>query len=637
GVAETSDDVTIPAAFFVNNLQASQHLELAGLPVTQATETNAQGQKIETPSSLWGEDGGKLVVYSQQVGVTRVQYAVENNASVLPLLVKVKAASGEEATPGETKLNPKTNEGDEALKCSDDKCCNAEEYASAKKNVAEEAKSVFGKILADIETVYEGNIVDGNVEVFKKALNDAISDYLGKQAAYLVCKQFGVDPLAKLKEKCAQKLAEPNYLGSEFGDDLQTAGFGEIYGDAFLETACDSSILNYAFGFGEAMAPGGTFTDVLGNRLAAAVSPRSGTYYKKSYVTPVDIQLLVVLKRKQDGKQKAGVELYTVRPKDINSPDGVAASGDWIDLEGPTLWKGLRKIQCLVGCSTEKVDVLTGCLAPFFGGVPEAEKPVPFRCKLAQGESVQPKYDYCVDAAPSAPAQASPSPSPSPSSSAPAGGEPTPGQQQQATPVQLDGWKGWENAVDCWNYGEYGGVKCFDSLKLLGGGSNANKILPGNLPSGLSWSSLQPGQLTLHALKMLFALQDANSLFVKQTQYTSFKASQDNAAKPLCFKTWLFDASATGVAKKFFDPAQRASAPQSARQYWVCTPLYLLARDANCVPLDDVYLQSPVWVPTQCKSDSTSEQARCKSFTVSDATQYKCAVSGAQAPPTTLA
>jgi hypothetical protein len=594
GPDKPSGDATVAAGFFVNNLQAGQKLVLRGVEIDVP---DASGKK---QSSLFGEDA-PLVLQSQQVGVTRVAYKKvpasgdAPESVVLPVSVKSKSDGVEAETPGEVELDPKAYAEDAALKCSDDECCAAEKYSEAKKQVEAEAKSVFSKILGGVEEIYDGNIVDGNAALFKKAFDDAIADYLGQAGAYLVCKNLGIDPLAKLKESCASQAAEPNYLGYE-NNDLQSQGFGEIYGDSFLETACDSSLLNYAFGTSEAIAPGGTFMDVFKNRLTGALSPRSGTYYKKTYLVPVDIQVHVVLKRKEDAAakdpklRKAGIEIYTVRPKDVSSSDSVRASGEWINLEGPKAWTGLKVVQDVIEKGTQPIGVLTGCLAPYFGGTPEEQKPVPDRCNLGKDGVIQVRYDYCVDGV-KAEAGA-------------AGG--LAGTPEEKCKIRLAGsgeWLGCASAEDCWNYGAYGYAKCFDSLKLLDA-SIAKKTKLADLAKTAN-VQLQQGALTPALLASFFTVENglvktAGDLFVSKAAYYAFVATAGNKEKPLCYKTYAYSSDG-----KFDKPPKTGST-----QYWICTPLNKLEAPQSCVPLEDVY-SIPRWLPTQC-SDPSEQTIRCK-------------------------
>ncbi|MFH0973739.1 MAG: hypothetical protein V1817_03065, partial [Candidatus Micrarchaeota archaeon] len=261
GAGKPSGDSDVQAGFFINNLQAGQALLLSGKELT-----DGKGNK---QSSLFGENE-PLLVKSEQVAVTRVAYNAtedEKKPVVLPINVKVKANEAESQTPGDVELNPAAYADDDALKCSDGQCCAKTDYDAAKAQVESETKEVFGKILSELEEVYDGNIVDGNAALFQKAFDDAIADYMGQQGAYLVCKNLGIDPLASLKQKCSEQMGQINYLGSDYGGGLQSQGFGEVYGDSFTETACDSSLLNYAFGTSEAIAPGGTFMSVFANRL----------------------------------------------------------------------------------------------------------------------------------------------------------------------------------------------------------------------------------------------------------------------------------------------------------------------------------------------------------------------------------
>ncbi len=572
GAGEPSGDADVQAGFFVNNLQAGQSLLLSGSELTD--------DKGNKQSSLLGENL-PLLVQSEQVAVTRVAYKATDDAKkpvVLP--ISVKANGAESATPGDVELNPSAYSEDSALKCSDGQCCAKKDYDEAKAQVEAEAKEVFGKILGELEEVYDGNIVDGNAALFKKAVDDATADYMGQEGAYLVCKNLGIDPLASLKAKCSEQAGQIDYLGSNYGSDLQTQGFGEIYGDSFTETACDSSLLNYAFGTSEAIAPGGTFMDVFANRLTGALSPRSGTYYKKKYLVPVDIQLRVILKRKADAGQTAGIEIYSVRPKDVSSPDSVGATGDWISLEGPKAWNGLAFAQDVIQSGTAPVGVLTGCLAPYFGGTPENEKNVADRCRLSKDNTVQVKYDYCVDGVKAAGAK-----------------QPTnPVNPNQPECKKFDGagnnWCGYASAEECLNYGDYDKQKCFDSLSALG----KEKA-----------DTLKAGGLTKEILNAFF---DANGLaektgelFVSKKAYDEFLKTPANANKPLCFRTYNL-----GTDGKFYDPAPDAKEKPlpgvSTKPYWVCTPLHKLDSDKWCVPLENVYSVKD-WLPSQC-SDATT-------------------------------
>ncbi|MFH0973721.1 MAG: hypothetical protein V1817_02965, partial [Candidatus Micrarchaeota archaeon] len=329
---------------------------------------------------------------------------------------------------------------------------------------------------------------------------------------------------------------------------------------------------------------------------------RSGTYYKKKYLVPVDIQLRVILKRKEETGQKAGIEIYSVRPKDVASPDSVGATGDWISLEGPKAWNGLAFAQDVIQSGTAPVSVLAGCLAPYFGGTPENEKDMPDRCKLSKGSTVQVKYDYCVDGVKAAGAKQSTNPV-------------NPNQQPECKKFEGSGeWCGYASAEECLNYGDYDKQKCFDSLSALGKEKT---------------DTLKEGSLTKEVLNAFFAANKLaakpGDLFVSKAAYDIFLKTPANANKPLCFKTYNL-----GTDGKFYDPAPDAKEKPptgvSTKPYWVCTPLHKLDSDKSCVPLENVY-SAKEWLPSQCNDPTTKSIDRCQVRLGASSTPkfiYKC-------------
>ncbi len=595
-----SADANVDAGFFVNNMQAGQKLVLTGREAQQSSEN----ELVAKPIYSLGEANGELVLPSQSVGVTRVYYDLPDGATQPVVGINAKAGVREFTdVAGGVNLNPLAYADDAALQCSDGKCCNEAEYKAAQAQLRIEANNVFKLILADVEEYYDGNIVDGNAALFKRAVDDSLADYMGQQGAYLICKNLGMDPLAKIKNACAEKANSIDYLGSSYGTDLQTEGFGEIYQDSFTETACDSSLLNYAFGFGDAMAPGGTFTDVFANRLTGALQPRSGTYYKRNYVVPVDIHLNVVLKRgdKVTGVG-AGVEVYSIRPKDVESSDSAAGSGEWISLEKPKAWTGLGAIQEVISRSTEGVGFLTGCLSPYLGGTPDKQKPSTERCQLG-GNTVTQKLAYCVEGEPNV-------------EKAPSSGE----------------WQVYDDAATCWKDGvsAVDGKTCLNTLKTVAsvaGGIGLNTV-DSKLMENLG-TSVTTGAVT-DVLTSLFSSTTSKDKFgyLNETQYNSFLTQRiegvtDVASMPLCFRTWAY----SETDKKYLNPADTEIArllnAGTLKQKWVCTPLWKLDDHKSCVPLDDIFKPS-TFQPTQCSSGKTND-FRCRG---NDVMEYKCDLPG---------
>ncbi len=202
------------------------------------------------------------------------------------------------------------------LACSGTKWCTPEQAELAAEEVAKDLQELYGDFYESLDKVDSSGIVDGSTGIFEQALNDAMNDYIGKQAQYQACKQLGFNPLTQLQEDCAEayfgpglnanptSFQDPNYpsLIAPVPQTWQAPqGFGGVYGDAFSQTACNTELMNYAFGSSQAVGSmGQNFWGTFTGQVTTGLTPYSAEVASGEPIFSMD-GLIVIIPMKVAG------------------------------------------------------------------------------------------------------------------------------------------------------------------------------------------------------------------------------------------------------------------------------------------------------------------------------------------------
>ncbi|NUN11652.1 hypothetical protein HUU53_03320, partial [Candidatus Micrarchaeota archaeon] len=229
----------LPPFVVTINIQGGAQSELAfkAMPLTVI-----QRGEMTEPFFFTNNLKTKITVNNKDVLVNTVTYSELDPTKP----INVKIGSSEEKLSIDYD-NPGSNAFDaigydvvgnlaDSADCGDKDYCNPEQLSEYSSSIASQINTEVSPIYASMDRVKFGGLVTSSQDAFSKAFDDAQREFLASQQTYLACKALGVDPVAKLREKCDSVLTTPQ--------DVYSGQLGSIYGDVFRQASCDSEFVN---------------------------------------------------------------------------------------------------------------------------------------------------------------------------------------------------------------------------------------------------------------------------------------------------------------------------------------------------------------------------------------------------------
>ncbi len=226
------------------------------------------------------------------------------------------------------------SDGEGLLRCSRTGYCTPEEIEEVKSEIESEVSDAYQDFYDGLDKVDEASLVRGSADVFEKALDDAIADFVAAKATYAACKAIGVDPLADLQASCSYDLTSPQ---------TASGSFSEVYGDAFSFTSCNSQLFNYLSGSSQQYGP--QFWASFKNGLQGMLTPREGTLqHLEPIIDLSDLKVIVPVKSSGETSkngEKGGIRLLQFKFDPANSFG--EGTSDWVlvdEIDG-TPWNSI--------------------------------------------------------------------------------------------------------------------------------------------------------------------------------------------------------------------------------------------------------------------------------------------------------
>ncbi|VVB67619.1 Carboxypeptidase regulatory-like domain protein [Candidatus Norongarragalina meridionalis] len=275
----------------------------------------------------------------------------------------------------------------EALECTGTNYCDQAKYDAASRALNDELNGLFAQQQMDTPKADTQGIVKGTADVFQKALNDAIADYMAQATTYQACLKLGKDPLKSMKESCSQQMTQPPGYMSSYSDSMYgsnyvpvsyspTYNFGDVYGDAFRSAACNSQLLNYAFG-ASGTATQQQFWPSVKNSLTASMYPTTGAVNVKTPLYSNDLHVLVPMKLGGlTAKGKGGIHLVDFAYDPAAGGAGIMGGeekAEIIDYIDGTPWDGVMVSGGFFG--TAPTPQLSSVLVSIQGGGTSTNSP----------------------------------------------------------------------------------------------------------------------------------------------------------------------------------------------------------------------------------------------------------------------
>jgi len=207
------------------------------------------------------------------------------------------------------------------LRCSRTGYCTPTELEDVKQEIERVVNDAYQEFYEGLDKVDEASLVTGTADMFEKALDDAIADYVAAKVTYEACKAIGRDPLEQLKLSCSAELTTVQETGTSFGD---------IYGDAFQFTTCNSQLFNYLVGSSQQYGP--QFWASFKTGLKGMLTPREGTLqHLEPIIDLSDLKVIVPVKVSGEtvkSGEAGGIRLLTFQFDPANAFGG--GTNDWV-------------------------------------------------------------------------------------------------------------------------------------------------------------------------------------------------------------------------------------------------------------------------------------------------------------------